>query len=138
MILDKIMERVRVLDGDQGPRDSNKHFPHNYFDLAGGTSTGGLATLMMFRLELSTKKTMDHYNTMSQQIFRPKVGWLDLHSWRKIGYWIGNGWLKVKKFFGGSGYDEAPLVKAINDVVVMTKIKEGGKAHLLDDTTTRM
>jgi len=97
-ILDEIMKRVRILEGRLP--DSEQHLPHNCFDLAGGTSTGGLAALMMFRLQLSTKKTGEHYDRMSKQIIRPKIGLLDLHSFGNIGYWIGNGVLNVKKFFG--------------------------------------
>lgn len=136
MILDDIMKRVRELEGH--PADPEQHLPHKYFDLAGGTSTGGLAALMMFRLKLSTKKTSDHYDNMSKQIFRPKIGLLDLHSFRNIGYFVGNGVLKMKKLLGFSGYAAAPLERAIDFVVKDSQIPAGGKAPLLDDTKPKM
>jgi len=65
MILDAILKRVREIEG--GDLDESKYFPHEYFDLAGGTSTGGLAALMMFRLRLSTAKTIEKYDKENLQ-----------------------------------------------------------------------
>ena len=67
IILNGIMGRVRELEG-KAPNPT-QHFPHTYFDLAGGTSTGGLAALMMFRLGMSTGQTMKSYDEMSKSIF---------------------------------------------------------------------
>ncbi|OAG11103.1 FabD/lysophospholipase-like protein [Paraphaeosphaeria sporulosa] len=67
IVLDAIMKRVRELE-EKDP-DPTQHFPHTYFDLAGGTSTGGLAALMMFRLGMSTAQTMQSYEEMSKKIF---------------------------------------------------------------------
>jgi len=136
MILDEIMKRVKELEPHLP--DSKEVYPHEYFDLAGGTSTGGLAALMMFRLKLSTQETSKHYDEMSKQIFRPKIGLLDLHSFRNIGYWIGNGVLHVKKFLGQSGFPAAPLEEAINHVVKESKVAADGAALLLDDTKPKM
>ncbi len=136
MILDKIMERVRELENK--PKDHEQYFPHKYFELAGGTSTGGLAALMMFRLEMNTKDTMNRYDEMSKRIFRPKLGLLDLHSLQNFGYWIGNGVLHLKKFLGSPAFDQAPLVDAIDMVVKKTNEDRGRNAPLLDNTKPKM
>lgn len=67
-----------------------------------------------------------------------KIGLLDLHSFRNIGYFVGNGVLRMKKLFGGSAYDAAPLEKAIDTVVKASQIPDGGTAPLLDDTKPKM
>jgi hypothetical protein len=67
IILNAIMERVKEFEG-KAPNPT-QHFPHTCFDLAGGTSTGGLAALMMFRLGMSTQQTMKSYDEMSKEIF---------------------------------------------------------------------
>jgi patatin-like phospholipase/acyl hydrolase len=48
IVLQHIMEEVRIIDS---PRDSESPRPCDYFDLIGGTSTGGSVTLFVLRLE---------------------------------------------------------------------------------------
>lgn len=96
IILDAIMKRVRELE-KKAP-DPTQHFPHTYFDLAGGTSTGGLAALMMFRLGMSTKQTMESYDEMSKEIFA-------------------SSWLTKLGALFSSRYPASGLEKAINKVV---------------------
>jgi hypothetical protein len=122
MILDAIMKRVRQIEGE--PEDVRQHFPYKYFDLAGGTSTGGLAAVMLFRLKLSTPNTMEHYDNMSKRIFSPSLGPLNLHHFGRPGYWLGNGVLKLKALLLPARFSAKPLERAINDVAgIDTKLK---------------
>ena len=118
MILDAIMKEVAKIEGQ--PKDRPTPLPHEYFDLAGGTSTGGLAALMMFRLKLSTATTMGHYDDMSKRIFSPSLGPLNLHHFGRLGYWVGNGILNLKAFFLPARFSAVPLERAIRDVVSKT------------------
>jgi hypothetical protein len=139
MILDAIMRRIRELEGEPtDPKEEKEHFPHEYFDLAGGTSTGALAALMMFRLGMSTKTTMEKYEQLSKQIFSPKIGRVDLHSLPIVGYWLGKGVLKMKKLVGLSGFAAKPLEAAIDAVVRESNNGINGDAPLVDGSKPKM
>lgn len=124
MILDAIMKEVAKIEGQA--KDHAPPLPHEYFDLAGGTSTGGLAALMMFRLKLSTAATMGHYDNMSRRIFSPSLGPLNLDSFGRLGFWAGKGILNLKAFLLPARFSAVPLERAIRDVVSET-IKIAGE-----------
>ncbi|KAK5121452.1 hypothetical protein LTR85_005285 [Meristemomyces frigidus] len=88
IILDAIMEQIRYLEGG-GP---TMRKPSDYFDLAGGTGTGGIIALMLFRLHMDTK-------------------------YRVLGAAYGRAALAINAFFWGAGYSPGPLEKAIREVV---------------------
>lgn len=46
--------------------------PCEYFDLIGGTSTGGIIALMLGRLRMSVQECIDEYTTLSKEIFKRK------------------------------------------------------------------
>ena len=125
LILDAIIERAREIEGK--PKDSDNHLAYQYFDLAGGTSTGGLAALMLFRLRLSTKKTMDNYRELAATIFNPTIGPVGIgplklgpfypHQWGRLGYILGNPLLKLKAWWDPSMFAGGPLKRAVEEVV---------------------
>jgi patatin-like phospholipase/acyl hydrolase len=43
--------------------------PCDYFDMIGGTSTGGLIAIMLGRLEMSVDQCIEAYTTLSEEIF---------------------------------------------------------------------
>jgi len=64
VILQEIMQRVQhVKKLTELPR------PCDYFDLIGGTSTGGLIAIMLGRLRMTTKEALHEYNKIAGQIF---------------------------------------------------------------------
>jgi patatin-like phospholipase/acyl hydrolase len=71
IILDEIMKRVQHrMQLTEMPR------PADYFELAGGTSAGGISAIMLFRLGMTTEDAIEEYKNISQVMFRPKVfGW---------------------------------------------------------------
>jgi len=46
--------------------------PHEYFDIIGGTSTGGISALMLGRLRMSIDDCIDAYISLSDRIFQKK------------------------------------------------------------------
>ncbi|MCJ1310207.1 hypothetical protein MMC25_003869 [Agyrium rufum] len=63
MILQALME---IIDPDSPPK------PCDYFDMIGGTGTGGLIAIMLGRLRMSIDECIDAYLSLSERIFRKK------------------------------------------------------------------
>ncbi|KAI9662792.1 MAG: hypothetical protein M1829_006136, partial [Trizodia sp. TS-e1964] len=62
-ILEELMEKI-------SPENPPK--PCEYFDLIGGTSTGGLIAIMLGRLRMSVSDCIEAYLTLSDRIFQKK------------------------------------------------------------------
>ncbi|KAK0431699.1 FabD/lysophospholipase-like protein [Armillaria borealis] len=63
-ILDEIMKRIQLrINLPNTPK------PCEYFDLIGGTSTGGLIAIMLGRLKMSTEDALQSYNKISSTVF---------------------------------------------------------------------
>ncbi|EXJ76783.1 uncharacterized protein A1O5_01291 [Cladophialophora psammophila CBS 110553] len=69
IILKHLMQTV---DADSPPK------PCDYFDLIGGTSTGGLIAIMLGRLKMDIDTCIDKYLRLSGEVFQPKRRRLDL------------------------------------------------------------
>ncbi|GAB7351737.1 hypothetical protein MBLNU459_g2321t1 [Dothideomycetes sp. NU459] len=65
-VLQKLMEQI---DPDDPPR------PCDYFDMIGGTSTGGLIAIMLGRLRMTVQQCIDEYTALSRQVFVRKTKW---------------------------------------------------------------
>ena len=63
MILRRLMAAV---DPDAPPK------PCDYFDMIGGTSTGGLIAIMLGRLRMTVDECIDAYTTLSDRVFEKK------------------------------------------------------------------
>lgn len=61
-ILRNLMEKI-----DPGAEELPK--PCDYFDMIGGTSTGGLIAIMLGRLEMSVDECIAAYTSLSEDIF---------------------------------------------------------------------
>jgi hypothetical protein len=94
VIIKAIMDKIGVLE-KADPAKPLK--PADYFDLAGGSSTGGIVALMLFRLEMNADDAIKAYLEMGNSVF-PKVSWLSR---------LGKGTL----------FDDAGLLGAIDKVV---------------------
>ncbi|KAJ7357943.1 hypothetical protein DFH08DRAFT_801816 [Mycena albidolilacea] len=64
LILEHLMYKLKVTE-------DLPEIPHpcNYFDLIGGTSTGGLIALMLGRLRMSVKDSMEAYGQLVKEVF---------------------------------------------------------------------
>ncbi|KAF9994273.1 hypothetical protein BGZ79_000981 [Entomortierella chlamydospora] len=124
MVLDELMKRIQKRKGL-----SETPLPADYFELAAGTSTGGIIAIMLFRLRMSAEQAIEEYKIISQEVFKPKV-----YGFRVPGIFEGlvN---KTKTIFQDSRFDSATLEKAIDSVVEKYGLdendkKEKGKALL--------
>ncbi|KAH8588549.1 phospholipase [Bisporella sp. PMI_857] len=69
LILQRIME---MINPNQPPK------PCEYFDLIGGTSTGGLIAVMLGRLRMRASEAIDVYLKLSQDVFQPRRNQMDI------------------------------------------------------------
>jgi patatin-like phospholipase/acyl hydrolase len=94
VIMQKIMDRVQEIENFDLDKPRK---PAEYFDLAGGTSTGGIIALMLFRLNMSAKDAIEEYQIMGTSVF-PKTSW-------------------VSRITKGTLFDDDKLLVAIDKVV---------------------
>ncbi|KAI9683039.1 MAG: hypothetical protein M1822_006232 [Bathelium mastoideum] len=96
-----IEELLRKVNPESPPK------PCEYFDLIGGTSTGGLIAIMLGRLQMSIEECRAAYRELSVQAFQP-VNRTTTPSWRKAPWkWKLNG-----------RFDSAALEKGIKRIIV--------------------
>ncbi|KAB5536133.1 acyl transferase/acyl hydrolase/lysophospholipase, partial [Coniochaeta sp. 2T2.1] len=91
MILRRLMAAV---DHDAPPK------PCDYFDMIGGTSTGGLIAIMLGRLRMTVDECIDAYTTLSDKVFEKKSHRVNL-----------KGKLQVR-------FDSAELDRVMKDIIL--------------------
>jgi patatin-like phospholipase/acyl hydrolase len=120
VLLEELMKRVKDREGlAEVPR------PADYFELAAGTSTGGIIGIMLFRLRMTVADTITQYFKIGQDVFSPKVyGW-NIGKVLPVGvaFFINNS----KNVVQDSRFDDASLKKAIDDVVAQFGLDEADK-----------
>jgi patatin-like phospholipase/acyl hydrolase len=111
IILQAIMDEIKELE----KRDKEwERLPVDYFHLAGGTSTGGLIALMLFRLRMSTTDAIRVYEQLAEDIFSPTVFGHRLPKPLRL---VGKLVLPIKAAAADSRYSGKPLKRAIDRVV---------------------
>ncbi|EUC51228.1 hypothetical protein COCMIDRAFT_79359 [Bipolaris oryzae ATCC 44560] len=73
LVLETLMENIALEEKRLGRRAMNNHEPLkpcDYFDLIGGTSTGGIIAIMLSRLRLDCKQCIAVYSKLAEQIFK--------------------------------------------------------------------
>ncbi|KAJ9629468.1 hypothetical protein H2203_001842 [Taxawa tesnikishii (nom. ined.)] len=88
---------------DQGrERERCKYLPCHYFDYIGGTSTGGLISIMLGRLRLGVDECIEEYENLGQEVFgHPRL------------FSIRGRLLSLQE-----KYDEKRLQRVVNDLVL--------------------
>lgn len=108
-VLAEVMDRVRRKKGLTDPCR-----PADYFELAAGTSTGGIIGIMLFRLRMTAEDAIKQYDVIASQVFSPKVyGW-------NIGWmptFLSSTINNSKTLVQSSRFDAASLKKAVDGVV---------------------
>ena len=81
LILQAIMEDVKTIELEQGlSKSTEERRPKDYFDLACGTSTGGLICMLLFRLNMPVSEAIKAYRELSGQVFK-RTWWDSITSW---------------------------------------------------------
>lgn len=119
-VLNEIMGRVKIRGNlKQTPR------PSDYFELAAGTSTGGIIGIMLFRLRMTTEDAIKQYDKISANVFSPKVyGW---NIGRVLPVSVASFINNSKNLVQSSRFDDGDLKKAIGDVVAEFGLDENDR-----------
>ncbi|OTA07562.1 hypothetical protein A9Z42_0084570 [Trichoderma parareesei] len=136
IILKEIMARVQAR---KGLKDECR--PADYFELAAGTSTGGIIGIMLFRLRMTASEAISEYDEIAKEVFSPRLWGWDITSWMPNGLasMINNS----KTLVQSSRFDDKSLKKAIDRVVGKYGLDEEdrrlkGEAPLLHPNAGRM
>lgn len=120
VLLEELMKRVQVRKGLK-----EVPLPADYFELAAGTSTGGIIGIMLFRLKMTVKDTIEQYLKIGEKVFSPKIyGW-NIGRVLPVGVaaFINNS----KNVVQDSRFDDGSLKDAINDVVAEFGLDQNDK-----------
>lgn len=102
-VLQKLMEQIN-------PDDPPK--PCDYFDMIGGTSTGGLIAIMLGRLGMTVQECIDSYMTISDTVFVKKTSMpVSFRGRVQERYDSGKLAATVRKLLSGRGLDPEALLK---------------------------
>jgi patatin-like phospholipase/acyl hydrolase len=106
MILRQLMD---IIDPNAPPR------PCDYFDMIGGTSTGGLIAIMLGRLCMTIDECIDAYSTLSDRIFEKKSHLVDIMNGKLQGRFDSTALeVAVKNILVGRGLGQDVLLKDID------------------------
>ncbi|KAG0332597.1 hypothetical protein BG000_009883 [Podila horticola] len=118
IILNEIMKGVQKRKGLEAiPR------PADYFELAAGTSAGGINAIMLFRLHMTTEQAKEKYENISKEVFRTTVfGW-------RVPTWIEGIVSNIKLIYPGNRFSTAALENVIDRVVEEYGLDDTDKAN---------
>ncbi|XP_006461642.1 hypothetical protein AGABI2DRAFT_151295 [Agaricus bisporus var. bisporus H97] len=82
LILKEVMHKLMFEENEKRKKDGEKPLsalpkPCDYFDLIGGTSTGGIIALMLGRLRMDVDTAIKNYDDLSKQVFSAMKLWGD-------------------------------------------------------------
>ena len=105
MILRQLMSAV---DPDSPPK------PCDYFDLIGGTSTGGLIAVMLGRLRMTVDECVTAYTTLSDRVFEKKSHRVNIKGKLQGRFDAAELERAIKQILRGRGLDENALLKDVD------------------------
>ncbi|KAM5349990.1 hypothetical protein ACJ41O_006495 [Fusarium nematophilum] len=141
MILQNLMSTI---DPDSPPK------PCDYFDMIGGTSTGGLIAIMLGRLRMTIDECITAYTSLSEKVFEKKSHRVKINGQFQGRFDTAALEQAVKQILMDTGHGEDALLqdppntackvfvcatsKETGDTVCLTSYRPRGLAHLYDST----
>lgn len=124
-ILEAIMKEVHEAEAKSSNQGSGRlcldpnaeRLPIDYFDLAAGTSVGGISGILLSRLRMNVSEAAQEFRKMAKQIFAPTIFGFNLHLLGLLGRWVANPVLKMKAVVRPAAFSATSLEEAIVDVV---------------------
>ncbi|EKM76758.1 hypothetical protein AGABI1DRAFT_44362, partial [Agaricus bisporus var. burnettii JB137-S8] len=82
LIIKEVMHKLMFGENEKREKDGKEPLdrlpkPCNYFDLIGGTSTGGIIALMLGRLRMDVDTAITNYDDLAKQVFSAMKPWGD-------------------------------------------------------------
>lgn len=108
MILQHLMATV---DPNAPPK------PCEYFDMIGGTSTGGLIAIMLGRLQMTVEECINAYVALSEKVFQKKRHRLSLRGKLQARFDATELEQAVKQILAGRGMGQDTLLKDSDDAL---------------------
>lgn len=120
IVLKEVMKRVQERKGLK-----EECRPADFFDLAAGTSTGGIIGIMLFRLRMTASEAIEQYDVIAKEVFSPKIYGFNMTRFmpNSMASFLNNS----KTLVQSSRFDDASLKKAINQVVAKYGLDEEDK-----------
>lgn len=106
MILQQLMATV---DPESPPK------PCDYFDMIGGTSTGGLIAIMLGRLQMTVDECIDAYTFLSNKVFEKKSHRVTIKGKIQGRFDTAKLEQEVKKILTDRGFNQDTLLKDSSD-----------------------
>ena len=106
MILQQLMRHV---DPESPPK------PCDYFDMIGGTSTGGLIAIMLGRLRMTVDECIERYIALSDEVFEKKAHRIKINGKLQGRFDAMKLERTVKQILIDSGLDQEALLQDISD-----------------------
>jgi patatin-like phospholipase/acyl hydrolase len=113
MILRVLMETI---DPNAPPK------PCEYFDMIGGTSTGGLIAVMLGRLRMSVDECIDAYTQLSDKVFEKRSKRIKINGQLQVRFDTEALELAIKTILGNHGLGEETLLKEDDDASCNTLV----------------
>ncbi|KAG7289879.1 hypothetical protein NEMBOFW57_006256 [Staphylotrichum longicolle] len=126
MILQQLMTTV---DPESPPK------PCDYFDMIGGTSTGGLIAIMLGRLQMTIDECIDAYTSLFDKVFEKKCHRVNVRGKLQGRFDTAELEQAIKKILVDRGFGEDALLKDSPGTVCLRSYgSPRGGAHLLNYT----
>ena len=135
IILQELMDQVARRESglDRIPRR-----PVDYFDLAGGTSTGGLIAILLFRLRMDVPTALRMYEKLGKNIFEPNPLATTFPRLKWITNWAVKPYTGALWLTGRASYSGKALEDAVDSILAETgeiDVNDGNDVKLWDPRT---
>ncbi|KDR66101.1 hypothetical protein GALMADRAFT_259793 [Galerina marginata CBS 339.88] len=82
LVIKEVMHRLMFEENAKRKKNGEEPLsvlpkPCDYFDLIGGTSTGGIIALMLGRLRMDVDTAIEHYDSLAKKVFSDRKQWGD-------------------------------------------------------------
>lgn len=109
ILLQNIMQRIQKRRGLE-----EEPLPVDYFELAAGTSTGGIIGILLFRFRMTATQAIEMYDEIAKDVFKPKLFGVSIDFlWERVSSTVNN----LKLVVQNSRFDDASLKSAVDRVV---------------------
>lgn len=88
--------------------------PCDYFDMVGGTSTGGLIAIMLGRLQMTVDECIAAYTSLSDKVFQKKSHRVNIKGQLKGRFDAAELEAAIKKILGDRGLGKDALLKDVD------------------------